>query len=311
VKEVEYASCVPGVMHACGHDVHTAVLMGTAVVLGSLRDKLKGNVKFIFQPSEESSPGGAKHMIRDGAIEEPTPSAVAALHCHPDLPAGYIAHRAGIMTASSDRLTIVIKGRSGHASRPHLAVDAVLVSSMVIDAIHHIVSRRTDPLHHTVISIGTIKGGTAANIVADRVEMRGTVRTLDPEGREKIQVLIENVIKGVTMGAGADYEFAYDYGSPSVVNDPELDKLLTECAGEVVGAERVVTMKDPLMGAEDFSYFAERIPGAFFRIGVGSPKGVIAPLHTPEFDVNEEALAVGTRIMSWFAAKFLDLKGRG
>ena len=187
----EYASCVPGVMHACGHDVHTAILMGTAIVLSSLRDELKGNVKFIFQPSEERGSAGAKTMIRDGALKNPKPAMIAALHCFPEREVGEISHRAGPMTALADRIKIVIRGKGGHASRPHQTVDAVLVASMVINAIHHIVSRRTNPLHQTVISICTIKGGEAPNIIADYVEMEGTVRTLDEDARDEMPALIE------------------------------------------------------------------------------------------------------------------------
>ena len=313
-KETEYASKVHGVLHACGHDVHTAVLMGTAVVLSSLKDILKGNVKFIFQPSEESSIGGAKFMIEEGALEDPAPSAIFALHCYPELPCGKVGHRAGIMTASSDRFTITVKGRSGHASRPHQAVDAVLVSSMVISAIHHIVSRKTDPLHHAVISIGTIEGGTAANIVADRVKMHGTVRTLDAKVREKIPIMMEDIIRGITAGTDAEYHFSYAFGSPSVMNDPELDKLVKRSSEAVVGPENTVELKDPQMGAEDFAYFAERIPGAFLRLGTtNSDKGITTPLHTTDFDVDEDSLAIGTTLMSHLAMSYLAtgyLKGK-
>ncbi len=302
-----YSSEVPGVMHACGHDVHTAILMGTAIVLSRLRDRLPGNVKFIFQPSEESSVGGAKKMIEDGALEDPAPSAIAALHCYPELEVGRIGHRAGIMTASSDTLTIKIKGRSGHASRPHQAVDAIHVASMVINAVHHIVSRRTDPLHHAVISIGVIKGGTAPNIISDHVEMKGTVRTLDPVMRRKMPKIIEQTVKGITMGSGAEYEFRYSFGSPSVVNDKEMDELVRRCAVEVVGEENTIEMPDPLLGSEDFAYFAERIPGAFFRLGTSNrEKGITYPLHNPKFDVDEDALSIGMTLMSLLTFRYLE-----
>ncbi len=302
-----YSSEVRGVMHACGHDVHTAILMGTAIVLSRLRDRLPGNVKFIFQPSEESSVGGAKKMIEDGALEDPAPSAIAALHCYPELEVGRIGHRAGIMTASSDTLTIKIKGRSGHASRPHQAVDAIHVASMVINAVHHIVSRRTDPLHHAVISIGVIKGGTAPNIISDHVEMKGTVRTLDPVMRRKMPKIIEQTVKGITMGSGAEYEFRYSFGSPSVVNDKEMDELVRRCAVEVVGEENTIEMPDPLLGSEDFAYFAERIPGAFFRLGTSNrEKGITYPLHNPKFDVDEDALSIGMTLMSLLTFRYLE-----
>ncbi len=305
-KEVEYASKVKGVMHACGHDVHTAILLGSAIVLASIREELEGNVKFIFQPSEESSVGGAKFMIEEGVLTNPEPSAIFALHCYPELTAGRIGHRAGIMTASSDKLTIIIKGKSGHASRPHQTIDAVLVAALVINSIHHIVSRKTDPLHHAVISIGTIKGGSAPNIIADRVEMNGTVRTIDANVREKIPIMIEEVVKGVTTGMGADYEFKYEFGSSSVVNDVTLDEFVASCAFDVLGDDNVVDMPDPLMGAEDFSRFSERLPGVLFRLGTtNEEKGINTPLHSPEFDVDEGVLSIGTEVISWICARYL------
>lgn len=312
VKDVEYKSAVKGAMHACGHDVHTAVQMGVAVVLSGLREKLPGNVKLIFQPSEERSVTGAKFMIEDGALDDPMPSAIAALHCFPELNCGTVGHKAGVMTASSDKFHIVVRGRSGHASRPHQTVDAVLLASLVINAIHHIVSRRTDPLHHAVISIGTIKGGTAPNIIADRVEMEGTVRTLDTEARTKIPALMEQTIKGVTEGMGGAYEIDYEYGTPSVINDARVDGFLADTAAEIVGTDNVVELAEPLMGAEDFAYFADRIPGTLFRLGTSNPeKGITSPLHSSKFDVDEDAIALGTRIMSWFAARYLITGGEG
>lgn len=305
-KDVDYASTVPGVMHACGHDVHTSVLMGAAVVLAGIRERLKGNVKFIFQPSEERSVTGAKLMIEDGVLDDPAPSAIVALHCFPELPVGTIGHKSGVMTASADRFKITIKGRSGHASRPHQTVDAVLLAALAINAIHHIVSRRTDPLHHAVISIGTICGGDAPNIIADTVVMEGTVRTLDTEARTKIPVLIEETICGVTEGMGGSFELSYDYGTPSVINDPVVDGFVGEAAADVLGPERVVLMSDPLMGAEDFAYFADRVPGTLFRLGTSNPaRGLTAPLHNAKFDVDEDAVVIGTKLMSWMAAKYL------
>jgi len=302
----EYCSVVPGVMHACGHDVHTAVLMGAAVVLGGLRERLDGSVKLIFQPSEEKGLAGASTMIRDGVLSDPRPSAIVALHCYPEVEAGVIAHRSGYMTASADKFRLVVKGRSGHASRPHQTVDAVLIASLVINAIHHIVSRRTDPLHHAVISIGTIRGGSAANIVAEEVEMEGTVRTLDDATRDMIPRLIEETVKGVTRGMDGGYELHYIRGTPPVINDPAVDALVSAAAADIVGEENVVEMAEPLMGAEDFAYYAAEIPGSLFRLGTcNRKKGITAPLHSSAFDVDEDALVVGAAVMSWIAARYL------
>ncbi len=308
-KKVDYASDVPGVMHACGHDVHTSVLLGTAMVLSSLRERLRGNVKLIFQPSEEKSIAGAHAMIRDGALEDPVPGAIVALHCFPEMEAGTIAHKPGIMTAAADKFRVVVKGKSGHASRPHQCVDAVLLAALVINAMQHIVSRRTDPLHHAVISIGTIHGGTAINVIADRVEMEGTVRTLSRAERLKVRDLVEETIKGVTEGMGGGYELDYEFGTPAVVNDPGVDGLIRRCAMHVLGEDNVVTMPQPKMGAEDFAYFTEKIPGALFRLGTSNKKkGITAKLHTPDFDIDEEALLVGVKTLSWLSACYL-LKG--
>ena len=306
-KETEYSSRVSGVMHACGHDVHTAILIGSAIVLGSMRDRLKGNIKFIFQPAEESADGGACDMIKAGVLDGITPSAIVALHCYPELEVGRIAHKPGMMTAAADRIRIVVKGKSAHASRPHQSVDAVLVSSMVINAIHHIVSRQMDPLHAAVISIGTIRGGCAENIIADYVEMEGTVRTLDEEMREKMPEIIENTIRGVTDSVGAGYEFYYECWCPPVINDSSVDEMIKKSATDILGKENVVEMHQPMMGAEDFAFFTEKIPGALFRLGTSNrEKGLVAPLHNSRFDVDEESIVIGTKLMSWIAARYVN-----
>ena len=306
IKDVPYASRQKGVMHACGHDVHTAVLLGVAMVLSKMRSLLNGTVKFIFQPSEESGPGGAKAMIDDGALDEPTPEIMLALHCYPELEVGKIGCKDGVMTASSDRFTITVKGRSGHASRPHKTVDAILVASMTISAIQHIVSRRTDPLHHAVISIGTIQGGTAPNIIADRVEMQGTVRTLDHRVRQKIPHYIELILKGITTATDAGYDFHYEFGSPSVMNNPRVTALAREAIKEALGSEALVELAEPQMGSEDFAYFAERVPATFLRLGTSNhKKGITSSLHTPDFDVDENAIGVGVTALSWITIRHL------
>ncbi|MDT8316818.1 MAG: amidohydrolase [bacterium] len=304
----EYASLTPGVMHACGHDVHTAILIGAAIVLGGMRERLKGRVMFLFQPAEESI-NGARAMIADGVYDGELPGAVVALHCLPEMEVGRIGHKPGIMTAAADSIDIVIKGKSGHASRPHQTVDAVLVSSMVISAIHHIVSRRTNPLHPAVISIGSISGGSAKNIIADRVEMEGTVRTLDKDLREKMPEIIEGVIKGVTASMGAEYEFSYTFECPAVINDPVVDELVSSCASDIVGSENSIELGEPMMGSEDFALFTEKAPGVLFRLGTGNrEKGIVASLHNPHFDIDEEAIIIGTKMMSWIAARYLNKK---
>ncbi len=304
-----YASKVEGVMHACGHDVHSAILMGTAIVLGGIRQKLTGDVKLIFQPAEEVIPGGALAMIEAGVLENPRPTAMVALHCCPELEVGYIGHKEGIVTAACDFISISIFGTSGHSSRPHQSVDAILVAALVVNAIHHIVSRRTDPLHHVAISLGTIKGGNAPNIIADQVEIKGTVRVLSPEVREVMPKLIEQTIKGITMSVGGTYDFKYNYGHPSVVNDGELNDIVGGASVDLFGKEKTLVMKDPQMGAEDFAYYGEKIPAMLYRLGTGNKsKGIVAPLHNSCFDIDEAAIKVGVQMMSLIVCKFFEAK---
>ncbi|MDH4227883.1 MAG: amidohydrolase [Deltaproteobacteria bacterium] len=307
VNTCGYASVVPGVMHACGHDAHTSILMGAAITLSKLKPTMKGDVVFIFQPSEETTEGGASEMIKEGALSNPVPTAIVALHCFPELEKGIIAHKSGVMTASSDRFTVVVKGKGGHASRPHQSVDAILVASMVVNALHHIVSRRMDPLHHAVISIGIIRGGSAANVIADRVELKGTVRTLDAALRKEMPTYIEDTIRGITMGAGATYELDYGFGSGSVVNDYTVDSLVKAAATDVVGPHNVILMPAPVMGSEDFSCFTEKIPGSLFRLGTSNKaKGIAASLHSSSFDIDEDSLEIGVSTMAWIAARYIE-----
>jgi len=305
-KETDYASEVKGVMHSCGHDAHTAILLGVATVLSRLKGEFDGSVKLIFQPSEEEAEGGADAMIEDGALENPATAAILALHVMPELPVGTIGCKAGVMTASADKVDITIHGKSGHAARPHQTIDAILVSSHVISALQHIISRRIDPLHPAVITIGTINGGTSANIVADTVGMTGTVRALNPAIREKLPELIEQVVKGITESMGAGYDFIFTRVNPSVVNDTSIASLVMEAGREILGSDKVITLTEPTMGGEDFSLFAEEVPGAFLRLGVGNEeRGIVHPLHHTLFDIDEDALPVGVKVMACSALRLL------
>ncbi len=305
-KETDYASEVEGVMHSCGHDVHTAILLGVATVLSRLKGEFDGSVKLIFQPSEEEAVGGADAMIEDGALDNPSSSAILALHVMPELQVGTIGCKSGVMTASSDRVDITIHGMSGHAARPHQTIDAILVSSHVVSALQHIISRRIDPLHPAVITIGTISGGTVANIVADTVEMTGTVRSLNPAIRDQLPDLIEQVVKGITESMGAGYDFTFTRGNPSVVNDETLTSLVMGAGRDILGSDKVIELTEPTMGGEDFSLFTEKVPGTFIRLGVGNnEKGIVHPLHHILFDIDEDALPVGVKVMAWSALSYL------
>ena len=305
-KESSYRSVVPGVMHACGHDVHMASVLGSAVLLSSFRDQLEGNVKFIFQPAEERV-SGAKKMINAGVLKNPDVSAIIGFHVYPLLPTGVVGIKYGVMMASSDLFSIQIYGKTGHAAKPHLSVDAILVSAMIINAVHHIISQQIDPVHPAVISIGMIRGGTAENIISDHVEMRGSIRAVTNEIRNTIAQRIEDITRGITDGLGARYRFHFEPGSPPLDNDPEMTKLVEKAAGEILGHDKVQQLEEPSMGGEDFSHFIAEIPGTYFRIGTGnSEKDTCHYLHSDLFDVDEAAIADTIKTLSWSAIQFLN-----
>ncbi len=299
LTDVPFKSLNPGVMHACGHDIHTSIVLGTAMVLTALKEKIRGSVKFIFQPAEEGSPpgeeGGAGLMIEEGVLEEPSVGAIFGLHVWPeDLEKALFS--AGSIMASSDWFEITIIGKSSHGARPHEGVDSITLASNVIVSLQNIISRTLDPTDPAVLSIGKIEGGTKANIVAEKVYLEGTVRTLSETSRDKIPKLMENVIKGITRSFGGDYIFNYRYGSPSVYNHPELAKIMLPTLIKVLGKENVKDLK-PQMVAEDFAFYCQKIPGFFFFLGVKDPiLETMAPLHSPYFDPDERSIALGIKI---------------
>ncbi len=299
-----YASRIPGVMHACGHDSHTAIALGVAIALAEVKEMLPGNIRFIFQPSEESKEGGSIDLIREGALEGV--DAIFGLHAYPYLNTGQIGYKYGIMMASADQFSIEIFGKSAHGARPHEGVDAILVGSMIVTSLNHIVSRKIDPLHPAVISMGTIEGGRAPNIICDHVLLKGTVRTINEEIRNRIPGMMEDSIKGICHAMGATYRFDYLFGQPELINDDAMVDILIEAAKEVVGEEGVVDLKDPVMGGEDFSEYLKIVPGAFFRLGTcNENRGTCVPQHHARFDVDDDALAIGMKTMALCAIRFL------
>jgi amidohydrolase len=304
-KTVEYASRRAGVMHACGHDGHTAMLMAVASLLSDFRESLPGNVKFLFQPAEEG-PGGARPMIEAGALLDPKVDACIALHIYTDLPTGKIGIKYGTISAASDSIEIRVKGQGGHGAGPHQAVDAIPVAAHLIVALQTIVSREINPLEPAVVTVGTIRGGYRGNVIADEVLMTGTVRTLDQETRLGMPGRIERIIKGVTDAMRASYELNYSFGYPSVTNDSEMTSLIERTGQELLGQDKVEHILAPTMGAEDFAYFAESVPSSFFRLGArNEAKGVVHPGHSARYDFDEDAMPVGVEVLSLAALNYL------
>lgn len=303
---VEYASRIQGVMHACGHDVHTTVGLGTAMVLSQIADHLAGKIRFVFQPAEEIAQG-ANWMVQDGVMENA--AAILGIHAFPSIPAGSIGIRYGALTAAADDLEIIIIGESGHGARPHEAIDAIWIASQVITALQQAISRTQNPLRPVVLSIGKINGGRAANVIADRVELLGTVRSLHPETRTQLPHWIENIVANVCNSYDAKYQVNYRQGVPSVQNDYALTQLLQSSAEEAWSCERVQVLPEPSLGAEDFSVYLQHAPGAMFRLGVGYKDRIINhPLHHPQFEVDESAIMTGVVTLAYAAYKYWQSK---
>jgi amidohydrolase len=300
--KLEYASHAEGVMHACGHDVHTTVGLGTAMVLSEMAEELGGKVRFLFQPAEEIAQG-ASWMVNDGAMTNV--SAVLGVHVFPSIPAGSIGIRYGALTAAADDLEIIITGESGHGARPHEAIDAIWIASQVITALQQAISRTQNPLRPVVLSIGKITGGRAPNVIADHVQLLGTVRSLHPETRTQLPNWIENIVANVCHSFGARYQVNYRQGVPSVQNDYAMTQLLQSSAEEAWSCDRVQVLPEPSLGAEDFSVYLEHAPGSMFRLGVGYKDRIINhPLHHPEFEVDESAIITGVVTMAYAAYKY-------
>ena len=299
---LEYASKAAGVMHACGHDVHTTVGLGTAMVLSQLAEELPGKVRFLFQPAEEVAQG-ASWMVQDKAMENV--SAILSLHVFPSIPAGKVGIRYGALTAAADELDIIIVGESGHGARPHEAIDAIWIAAQVITTLQQAISRTQNPLRPVVLSIGQISGGRAPNVIADSVKLRGTVRSLHPETRANLPLWIEKIVANICNSYGAQYEVDYRPGTPGVQNDLALSQLLQTAAEEAWGSDRVQVLTEPSLGAEDFSLYLEHAPGSMFRLGVGyEDRAINYPLHHPQFEVNESAIVTGVVTLAYSAFKY-------
>jgi amidohydrolase len=308
INKVPYASEVPGISHACGHDAHVAMLLGAARVLNDMRDKFAGSVKLLFQPAEEG-PGGAKPMIEDGALENPKVDAVVGFHVSSGEKTGDVFMKPGVDHASQDEIYIVIKGKGGHAASPHKTVDAVILAAQAVTALQTVVSRRVNPAKSAVLTIGTINGGYRHNIIADRVEMTGTFRFIDDELKMNLRKWTEEVLSGVTRSVGGDYEITYKDGYPASVNSPVMYEKVKGYLTDLLGADKVHDFSEASMGAEDFSYFCKAVPSLFMRLGTGGRNGEFSkPHHSSEFDVDEEGLVNGIASFVKISLEFLKEK---
>jgi len=308
--DVAYKSTVPGVMHACGHDGHTATLMGAAMVLTAMAGDLPGKVKFIFQPAEEHQ-GGADQLCQRGVLDSPKVDAAVALHAWPMQPVGTLAVRSGPATAANNELEIMVRGRGGHGAYPHRCIDPIVVAAQIVTALQTIVSRVVAPLDSAVVTIGQINAGSATNIIPTECEMRGTIRYYRPKTGEMIRERVRQIAEHVAQAHGATAEVQTRLGYPSLINDAAVTQLLESTARELFGDERVITGEDPSMGAEDFAFYAQRIPAAMFRLGVRPKEMESYPgLHHPKFNFNDAALATGIKMFCETARRFLTTETR-
>ena len=305
-NDVPYKSTVAGVMHACGHDVHTSSLLGTAKILSTLKNEFEGTVKLIFQPGEEKNPGGASLMIKDNVLKNPEPTQIFGQHVFPLLPAGKIGFREGMYMASADEIYLTVKGKGGHSGSPHLLTDNVLIASHIIVALQQVISRNKNPKLPSVLSFGKLEALGATNIIPNEVKIAGTFRAMDEEWRSEAHGLITNIAKGVAESMGATCEVDISIGYPYLENHPELTQRARKIAIQYVGEENVVEL-DLTMGAEDFAYYSQEMPSCFYRLGTrNEAKGITSYVHTPNFNIDESALELGAGLMAWLAVSELE-----
>ncbi len=305
----DFMSRNEGVAHCCGHDSHTSNLLGAAKILSEMRDEIEGTVLLVFQPGEEKLPGGGRMLCETGYLQEKEVDVIFGLHSSPLQKTGTIALRKGYLMARPDEFKIEILGRGGHAASPHLAIDPIVLAARVVNDLQTIVSRDLNPTEPAVVTVGKISGGTTHNIIPGKVELLGTVRTFSNETAKKIEKRIEQIVKGVTDSAGADYHFRFDYGYPAVNNSGWATDLVVDTASELIGAENIEMLDEPIMAGEDFAFYQEHFPGAFFFLGSGNEEaGSTYSWHHPKYNVDEECFRTGAALMASLALRPLPEK---
>jgi len=301
-NDIPYKSKNDGVMHACGHDVHTTCLLGAAKILTELKDEWEGTVKLIFQPGEEKNPGGASLMIKDGVLEDPRPQAILALHVNTILEVGQLSFRSGKVMASADELYFTVKGKGGHAASPHLVIDPILIASHLIIALQQLISRNNNPFNPSVLSITSFNGGNTTNVVPNEVKLMGTFRAMDETWRFKAHELMRKLATNIVHSMGGEVDLHIDVGYPCVMNNDDITTDAAKKASQYMGDENV-SETELRMGAEDFGYYAQQIPACFYRLGtMNKAKGITAGVHTPVFNIDENAIEIGMGMMAWLGA---------
>lgn len=303
---VAFSSQNEGMMHACGHDAHVSCLLGAANILNNMKDRIKGNIKLMFQPAEEGV-GGAEPMILEGILQDPHVDAAFALHVEPGYECGKIAVKPGAIMAAPDEFTIHIKGKGGHGAYPHKAVDPILVAAKYIEAVQSINSRYINATTPAVVSVCMVSAGSLYNIIPDTVFLKGTTRAIDNETRSNLPKIMEQMLAGICAAMGAEYDFAFRYMYPPLINDEQMTNMVMDVASQAFGGQVVERLDAPSMGGEDFAYVVNKVPSSFFFLGCrNEQKGIVEPLHNPGFDIDEQCLPTGTAMMAMLALTYLE-----
>lgn len=307
-NQVDYKSKNDGVMHACGHDVHTSSLIGTIGILQQLKSEFEGSIKLIFQPGEERLPGGASIMIKEGILKNPKVESIIGQHVMPLLDAGHIGFRPGLYMASADEIYITVKGKGGHGAHPHLTIDPIAISAQLITGLQQIVSRKAKPAMPSVLTIGKIQGNGSTNVIPNEVYMEGTFRTFNEEWRMEAHELIKSTARGLVESLGGECDIEVRKGYPFLKNHEAMTNVLRKAAEDFIGAENVFDLEIWPAG-EDFAFYSQEIPACFYRLGIrNQDMGISSMLHTPTFNVDEKSLEIGSGLMAWLAIKELELK---